>query len=269
MDALALEWKLLKVEQQKRLLYDVNPQEIKFPSASTNLNAQHPMHGIKLDGKEGVGYCSKWGETVAFHDVTGQTIPEINWYQEQQGVCLHCLSPFKGLPFGFPISVDKSPLSNDIRGKTIWGLAGGVFGSVGCALKYADEHRLSFAQESGGLMLLMLLRAYGLKPERYSSIVIPPERVKLPGFDPTITTLNKPFDGIAFHQQLNAPLQLLAPSKQHHYFAREHSALLVDAQVHREKLSCNAKELRQRFPTLYTRPHIGQITYPLPPLFSS
>jgi hypothetical protein len=233
-------------------------------NASHKAARQAPASAV-LDGTEPVGYCSRWGNTVAVCDLQGQTAPEFDWHAEQEFVCMHCLQPARGLPIGFPVSVDKAPDT----GVTVWCVRG-RYGSFGCALRAQEERRYSFGQECGGLMALMMIRVYGIPGSKLAALQVAPARTELPPFQPALARAwaegKLEFDGLSFHDLLNKPLgPLRRPDKARHHIASEHCALLIDAQIPREKL-CKAQELRRALPTCYTRPATARLSACLPPL---
>jgi hypothetical protein len=202
----------------------------------------------------GVGYCSKWGNAVAACDLQGQTAAEPDWYRNIEFVCMHCLQPARGLAFGNPVSAEKA--ADD--GKTTW-VVRGRFGSVGCALRYASDNRYTFSQETSGMLPLMLIRAYGFTGD-VVEIPIAPARTELPPFQPTLCKKwaagEIHFDGYSFHDKLNQGMSLQPPDPTKHLIVSDHCALLVDAQIAREKLDFSAKQLKHALPNLHTKPRI-------------
>lgn len=209
--------------------------------------------GAPINELESVGYCSRWGCTIAVGDLQGQTAPEPDWYHPIDFVCTHCLQPASGIPIGNPVSADKSAAN----GKTTWGLRG-RFGSVGCALRYAADNRYSFSQETSGLLPLMLYRVYGYKGD-VTEIPAAPARTALPPFQPALAEKwakgEIQFDGLDFHKQMNKNVVLYLPDPEKHHLVSDHCAVMVDAQLHRDKLGFKAATLQRMIPNLYSRPH--------------
>lgn len=225
---------------------------------------QPNTNGVAEDERMGVGYCSKWGSTIAVCDLQGQTAPEPDWYHPISFVCMHCLQPAQGLAIGNPIGAEKTV---DHNGRTTW-VVRGRFGSVGCALRYASDNRYTFSQETSGMLPIMLLRAYGFKGD-LGEIPIAPARTELPPFQPILAkkwaAKEIQFDGLSFHEKLNQNVLLHPPDPLKHLIVSDHCALLVDAQTAREKLDITAKQLKQALPNLYIAPRsVSASTNPLP-----
>lgn len=210
----------------------------------------------------GIGYCSKWGNTIAVGDLQGQTAPEPDWYNPIDFVCMHCLQPARGVPIGNPVAQEKCADT----GLTIW-VVRGRFGSVGCALRYASDNRYTFAQETAGFLPIMLIRAYGFSGS-LTGIPIAPARTSLPPFQPTLAKKwangEIQFDGLSFHAELNKGATIKAPDPRKHLIVSDHCAVLVDAQVARDKLPFNAAQLKRALPNLFTKPRLVQSSIPQP-----
>jgi hypothetical protein len=203
-----------------------------------------------------VGYLSKWGSTIAMCDLQGQTAPDMDWYREQEFVCMHCLQPCRGIPIGYPLSAQKCVED----GRTLW-VVTGRFGSVGCALRYATDNRYTFHQETAGLLPVMLFRVYGFKGD-VTAIPIAPNRTSLIPFQPTLCRKwaagEIKFDPYTFHDAYRVKLHLPDPKK--HCIVNYRASLLIDAQVARDKLGFKAPHLQRMLPNLYTKPRSNNPT---------
>jgi hypothetical protein len=200
-----------------------------------------------------VGALSKMGNTIAMCDLQGQTAPEFDWYKPDTFVCWHCLQPATGLPIGYPLSMEKCAQD----GRTIW-ITHGRFGSVGCAIQYANHNRYTFAQETAGYLPLMLLRVYGFKGD-LTCLPLPPARRDLPPFNPAAPNRQQ-FNPYTFHDALKVPMNPPDPKK--HCIVSYHSALIIDSHVPLAKLPFKAQHLKRMLPNLYSKPK------PIAPTFS-
>ena len=128
----------------------ITPQALeKSLLQKTNNLSSAPYRGtsneIKTDS-DTIAYNSRWGQTIAVGDLQGQTAPEIPRNEKIDFVCMHCLQPAQGFALGNPTAPDLTE-----SGLTVWSVRG-WFGSVGCALRYANDHRYSFNQETAGFL---------------------------------------------------------------------------------------------------------------------
>jgi hypothetical protein len=220
--------------------------------------------GGSVGGADGsaVGYLSKWGNTIAVGDLQGQTAPEPDWYHPIQFVCMHCLQPAIGLAVGNPVGAEMAADT----GITTW-IVRGRFGSVSCAMRYASDHRLTLEQESAGLLPKMLICVYGFRGD-LTDIPIAPARTALPPFQPEAVQRWRrgeiQFDGLSFHAELNRNIVLTNPDPNKHLILSDHCAVLVDAQLPRDRLPFNAEQLRRALPNLHTKPRTNHHQQPTP-----
>jgi hypothetical protein len=211
---------------------------------------------VPIAAGQEVGYLSKWEPTLGACDVQGQTATALrDWYRPQEFVCMHCLQPARGIPFGLPMGTEKVA----DNGKTVW-IVRGRFGSVACARRYADDTRYTFSQENCGQLGVMLLRVYGFKGD-LAEVPVAPARTDLPPFQPKLCAKWRAgqiqFNGYDMHEHYNAPLKLHAPNPDHHTILPDHLFLLVDAVVPRQHLPPHirkAAELRRTLPSLHILP---------------
>jgi hypothetical protein len=220
------------------------------------------------------------GRTIAMSDLEGRVAVPMEFYEPTKFVCHHCLLPAQGLCFSYPVGGGIDARTK----KTMW-IVRNKFGSVGCALRYVNDNRYTFATQTIDMVPNMLKRVYGVTHD-VREIPRCPKRTVLPPFvSPAVPKAvfgpplppkkeekgkgNEEEDaddaheariiaimkkaaaegkcqGLALHGALSIPMK--TPDRNKHQIEFEPSSVLIDAHCAPERLGFGVRKLAEMFP---------------------
>jgi hypothetical protein len=134
-------------------------------------------------------------------------------------------------------------------------------GSVGCLLRYGKETRLVFEAERGGLLPLMLLRAYGVAAKELDNLRMAPSKMDLPCYNEAAMArwkagLCPEFDDpYAWHQSFNAPGMRVPDATLHEFVDEPLHVMLKSDETPRHTVFSSARELALALPGWAIEPH--------------